>query len=60
MLGIEPRTSYMQSMRSTTELHPHLGALIFVSVGLQTHSILLNDVYRTEVKFLCLYLHESN
>ena len=22
MLGIEPRTSYMQSMRSTTELHP--------------------------------------
>ena len=23
MLGIEPRTSYMQSMRSTTELHPH-------------------------------------
>ncbi len=24
MLGIEPRTSYMLSMRSTTELHPHL------------------------------------
>lgn len=23
MLGIEPRTSYMQSMCSTTELHPH-------------------------------------
>ncbi|MED6242438.1 hypothetical protein ATANTOWER_004749 [Ataeniobius toweri] len=22
MLGIDPRTSYMQSMRSTTELHP--------------------------------------
>ena len=24
MWGIEPQTSYMQSMRSTTELHPHL------------------------------------
>ncbi len=24
MLGFEPRTSYMQSMRSTTELHPRL------------------------------------
>ena len=24
MLGIEPRTSYMQSTRSTTELHPHV------------------------------------
>ena len=24
MLGIEPRASYMQSMRSTTELHPHI------------------------------------
>ena len=23
MPGIEPGTSYMQSMRSTTELHPH-------------------------------------
>uniref|UniRef100_A0A9J7Y6U9 Uncharacterized protein n=1 Tax=Cyprinus carpio carpio TaxID=630221 RepID=A0A9J7Y6U9_CYPCA len=30
-------------MRSTTELHPHLGPLCFVSEGLQTHSILLND-----------------
>ena len=24
MPGIEPGASYMQSMRSTTELHPHL------------------------------------
>ena len=25
MLGIEPRASYMRSMRSTTELHPLTG-----------------------------------
>ena len=24
MPGIEPGASYMQSMRSTTELHPHI------------------------------------
>ncbi len=35
MLGIEPMTSYMQSMRSTTELHPQLITVFSVSVGLQ-------------------------
>ncbi len=36
MLGIEPRTSYMQSMRSTTELHPHLMRGISAFVDLKT------------------------
>ncbi len=35
MLGIEPRTSYMQSMRSTTELHPLLRKVLSASVGFQ-------------------------
>ncbi len=36
MLGIEPRTSYMQSMRSTTELHPHLMRVFSAYVDIQT------------------------
>ncbi len=36
MLGIEPRTSYMQSMRSTTELHPHLMRVFSAFVDLKT------------------------
>ncbi len=36
MLGIEPRTSYMQSMRSTTELHPHLMSVFSAFVDLKT------------------------
>ncbi len=36
MLGIEPRTSYMQSMRSTTELHPHLVRVFSAFVDIQT------------------------
>ena len=32
MLGIEPRTSYMQSMRSTTELHPPLVACVYFHI----------------------------
>ncbi len=35
MLGIEPRTSYMQSMRSTTELQPLLRKVLSASVGFQ-------------------------
>ncbi len=36
MLGIEPRTSYMQSMRSTTELHPRIVTNFAAYVVLQT------------------------
>ncbi len=36
MLGIESRTSYMQSMRSTTELHPHLMRIFSAFVDLNT------------------------
>ncbi len=36
MLGIEPRTSYMQSMRSTTELHTHLMRVFSAFVDLKT------------------------
>ncbi len=36
MLGIEPMTSYMRSMRSTTELHPHLMRVFSAFVDIQT------------------------
>ncbi len=36
MLGIEPRTSHMQSRRSTTELHPHLMRDFSAFVDLKT------------------------
>ncbi len=39
MLGIEPSTSYMRSMRSTTELHPLLRKVLSASVGFQNHLI---------------------
>ena len=38
VLGIEPRASYMQSMRSTTELHPLTGYL-FANTFLETNLI---------------------
>ncbi len=38
-LGIDPRTSYMRSMRSTTELHPLLRKVLSASVGFQNHLI---------------------
>ncbi len=36
MLGIEPRTSYMQNRRSTTELHPHLMRVFSAFVDIKT------------------------
>ena len=35
MPGIEPGASYMQSMRSTTELHPRLGCAQFAKKQLK-------------------------
>ena len=35
MLGIEPRASYMQSMRSTTELHPPLISYSTINIAIE-------------------------
>ncbi len=57
MLGIEPRTSYMQSMRSTTELHTHLMRVFSAFVDLKNT---INPVVGIYQDISEIILHESH
>ncbi len=57
MLGIEPRTSYMQSMRSTTELHPHLTRVFFCFCRFKNT---INPVVGNYQDISEIILHESH
>ncbi len=57
MLGIEPRTSYMQSRRSTTELHPFKkkSPFCFCRFTNSTNPVVVNYQEKSEI-----ILHESH
>ncbi len=56
-LEMQPRTSYMQSMRSTTELHPHLTRVFFCFCRFKNT---INPVVGNYQDISEIILHESH
>ena len=56
MPGIEPGASYMQSMRSTTELHPHRKIMLSISIQAHIHTNIhiINQLFHGAFEELCI------